>query len=146
MISDPSAPAMASDEGSSLGTSHHSIGKSGLRETLPADEHILKTKDFREAYRNGRSIRRESFVMYCRPNGLGRRRIGFSISSRSIKLAVRRNRIRRCFKEAYRKARRRLAGDVDIVIVVKRDPGKSYTCDQYEKIFRHLTKGHGILS
>jgi len=115
-------------------------------EKFPAGEHILKTKDFREVYRNGRSVRRESFLMYCRPNGLGRRRIGFSISSRSVKRAVRRNRIRRCFKEAYRKARRRLVGDVDIVIVVKRDPGKNYTYDQYEKAFWHLTKGHGILS
>jgi len=115
-------------------------------EKFPADEHILKTKDFREAYRNGRSIRRESFVMYCRPNSLGRRRIGFSISSRSVKLAVRRNRIRRCFKEAYRKARLRLAGNVDIVIVVKKDPGKGYTYEQYEKAFWHLAKGHGIIS
>jgi len=115
-------------------------------ESFPKTEHILKTREFREIYNNGRSFRRDQFVFYCRPNGLGRRRIGFSISSRNVKLAVRRNRIRRMFKEIYRKVRPQLIDCIDMVIVARRDPGKKFGCEDYRKIFDLAVKNLGIIS
>jgi len=124
----------------------HSVGEDGLRENFPKTEHILKTKEFREIYKNSRSFRRDPFVFYCRPNGLSRRRIGFSISSRNIKLATRRNKIRRMFKEIYRKSRLRLAAGIDIVIIARRDPGKEFGYEDYRKAFDLAAKFLGIMS
>lgn len=115
-------------------------------ESFPKTEHILKTKEFSQIYKSSRSFRRDQFVFYCRPNGLGRRRIGFSISSRNVRLATRRNRVRRMFKEIYRKARPRLADGVDIVIVARRDPGKKFGYEDYRKIFDLAIKNLGIIS
>ncbi len=114
-------------------------------ERFPKEEHILKTRDFREIYSNGRSVRREFIVMYCRPNDLARRRIGFSISSRSVKLASRRNRIKRCFREVYRKSKDKLADGIDMVLIVKRDPGAKYSYQDFLKVFEQLARAQGIM-
>lgn len=112
--------------------------------SLPKKEHILKTKDFTEIYKKGRSFRRDFCILYCRPNGLGHRRIGFSISSRNIKRATRRNRIRRVFREVYRNGRAGLANGIDMVFVVRKDPGKEFGYEDYKRSFDLMTKGLGI--
>ncbi len=57
-------------------------------EKIGKDEHILKSKDFRAVYKNGRSVKKAGFVLVVSGNGLGHNRLGFSISSSSIKRAV----------------------------------------------------------
>lgn len=83
-------------------------------------EHILKTKDYRAVYRKGPSIKQGPLVLSYLPNGLAHSRIGFSISSRNVKLASRRNRTRRLFREAYRKNRGSIKMGFDLVFIVKR--------------------------
>jgi ribonuclease P protein component len=83
-------------------------------------EHILKSKDYRAVYRKGPSIKQGPLVLSYLPNGLKHSRIGFSISSRSVKRASRRNRTRRLFREAYRKNKGSIKMGFDLVFIVKR--------------------------
>lgn len=114
--------------------------------TLRKHEHIIKTKDFRAVYRKGRSARKGGFVLCYLPNALAHNRIGFSISSSVVKLSSIRNRIRRLFREVYRKNKAAVRGAHDIVIVVRRNPGKKLAYDWAESLFFDIVKEAGLLA
>lgn len=85
-------------------------------------DHLLKTKDFDRVYKKGRSCRGDFLVLYHLPNTEGHCRIGFSISSRKVRLATARNRLRRLLREAFRKHKYLLSPGHDLVVVVYRLP------------------------
>ncbi len=72
------------------------------------------------------------------PNDLEYSRLGFSIGSRNIKLATSRNRIRRLFREAYRRNKSKIKIGVDIVLIVRKDTHDSLTYDTAELTFIKL--------
>lgn len=108
-------------------------------------EHLLKTKDFREVYKKGRSAKAGAVHLYCLPNGLGRARIGFSIPSRVVKRANARNRIRRLFREAFRHNKSVLAGGIDMIVVLKAALPKTAMLADAEKIFLKLAGQAGAI-
>ena len=124
---------MSSDPADSLSDEH-----------FPKQEHVLKTKDFRVVYKKGLSVKSGPFVLYCMANGLGHNRIGFSISSRNIKLSTVRNRIRRLFREVYRRSRPALKQGSDIVIIIRRGLPEQTSYKEAEAIFLKLTTRAGI--
>jgi len=93
-------------------------------EKFRKSEHLLKSKQFSVVYKKGRSYRSDYLVAYCLPNDTGITRIGFSISSKKIRLAVTRNRLRRIIREVFRKIKKNLRPGQDIVIVVVRAPAQ----------------------
>jgi ribonuclease P protein component len=109
-------------------------------ERLLKKERLIKTSDFRKVYNKGGSFTSELFVLKILPNTLNLNRIGFSISSRSIKKAFRRNRIRRLFREVFRKNKKELKKGFDIVLVVRKDPGVNFSYKETEDIFLRLSK------
>lgn len=111
--------------------------------SFPKKEHLLTSKDFRAAYKSGRSVRRGGFVLYSLPNTLGHDRIGFSISSSVIKRANLRNRIRRLVREAYRRNKARMKCGNDLVLVVRRSPGKKVSYGWAEALFLSMIKDCG---
>ena len=114
--------------------------------TLRKHEHILKTKDFRAAYRKGGSARRGGFVLYCLPNARTHNRIGFSISSSVVKLSSIRNRIRRVFREVYRKRKAGMKPAFDMVVVVRKNPGKKILYEWIESVFLAMAREAGLLA
>ena len=60
-------------------------------------------------------------VVYVAGNDAGRTRLGLSVGRR-IGPAVRRNRIKRLLREAFRLSRPELPAEMDLVLVVKPDP------------------------
>ena len=114
-------------------------------EKLGKREHILKPREFSAVYKKGRSFKKNGFVLCVLPNGLPHSRLGFSIGSANVKRATIRNRIRRLFREIYRKNRAALKSTVDMVLVVRRSPGKKFLYKEAEKSFYALTKEAGIL-
>ena len=101
------------------------------------NEHILKSRDYRSVYKKGLSVKQGPLVLCYIPNGLEHSRIGFSISSRNVKQAVRRNRARRLFREVYRKNKSAIKKGLDLVLVVKRSlPEKMMYRDAEEALFK----------
>lgn len=115
-------------------------------ERFRKNEHLLKSKEFDRVYKKGLAGRAEGVVLYCLPNSLGRNRLGFSIGSKKVELATSRNRIRRLFREAYRKVKGNLNAGFDIVIVVRRDLHKSLTYKSAESILLKLAKDTGLIT
>jgi len=115
-------------------------------ETFGKRERLLKSKDFGRVYKKGISFKKDSVILYCLPSGLEHNRLGFSIASKNIRLATRRNKIRRLFKEAYRRRKKDLNKGFDLVIIVKRDPGKTVSRKEIEEMFLALAKGAKILA
>lgn len=113
-------------------------------ESFKKKEHILKSKDFRRVYKTGRSQRAGFIAVYCAKNGLEHNRIGFSISARSIKRASSRNRIRRLFREAYRKTKKSFKPGFDIVLIVKREPEKIISYQDAESLLLRPVKTLGV--
>lgn len=108
-------------------------------------EHILKSADFARVYKKGRSARKNSAILYSFTNGLDYNRVGFSISSRNVKKASSRNRMRRLFRESYRLRKKDLKTGFDMVLVLKKEMPKTVSYKTVEDIFLALTANAGIL-
>lgn len=69
---------------------------------------------------------RKHVVIYCRRNKLGYNRLGLTVSAK-LACAVKRNRIKRLFREAYRLNEDKFADGIDLVLVARvRAVGASY--------------------
>ena len=88
-------------------------------ESLPKFEMLTKNYQFKKVYNNGKSIANRLVVLYYLRKDQDQRRIGFSVSKK-IGKAVTRNRIKRTFKEVYRKNKYRLIDNVDLFIIARR--------------------------
>ena len=109
-------------------------------ERFSKKEHLLKSKDFNKVYKRGLAGRAEGVLLYSLANSLGHNRLGFSIGSKNIKRATSRNRIRRLFKEVYRKLKGKLKNGFDIVIVVRKDISAAISYDSATTTFLKLAK------
>ena len=114
-------------------------------EAFSKQERLIKTKDFRKVYRDGRSYKAGFVVLRLLPNAASTNRVGFSISAKSVKRAFRRNRIKRLFREAYRRNKNVLKKGLDIVFVVRRDAKEGFSYAEAQRIFLDLSKQAGIL-
>lgn len=108
-------------------------------------ERLLKSKDFRNVYTKGCKVSVGGTAICWLENALGHNRLGFSISSRSFKLAAARNRIRRLFREVYRLKKTELRPGFDLVLVVKRGFNKSSHYTEAEGLFEELIKRAGLV-
>ncbi len=114
-------------------------------ECFAKQERLIKTKDFRKVYKDGRSYKAGFLILKLLPNAAPINRVGFSISAKSIKRALRRNRIKRLFREAYRKNKKILKRGFDIVFVVRRDFKENFSYAEAERLLLVLSKQGGIL-
>lgn len=115
-------------------------------ETLKKTEHILKSRDFRTVYNKGRAVRKSGFVFSVLRNGLGYNRLGFSISSAIVKLACTRNRIRRLTREFYRKNKESFKAGYDMVLVVRKNPGKRLLYADMASLFISMARDAGVMA
>ena len=73
-------------------------------------------RDISRAYREGRRARGHVLVIVGAPNGLGHPRLALSVGKKIWKSAVKRNRVRRVFREAFRLSARDLP-PLDYVLI-----------------------------
>lgn len=73
---------------------------------------------FRRLYRRGTSSANAHFVIYCRPNGTARNRVGLTVSGK-LGGAVQRNKLRRRLREIYRLHESEFAAGWDFIIVAR---------------------------
>jgi len=100
-------------------------------------EHLRRPADFQAVYDRRRSAADGTLVVYARENGLAHSRVGLSVSKK-FGSAVRRNRIRRLLREAYRLTKEDLPGGYDLVLIPR--PLDDYDLDDIRQSLAKLTK------
>jgi ribonuclease P protein component len=80
------------------------------------NEHVRRPADFKRTYDCRRSVSNAFMIVYAAPNGLAHNRVGLSVS-RKYGGAVRRNRLRRLYREAYRLSRTGMPTGLDLILI-----------------------------
>lgn len=111
------------------------------RNTLPPRARIRSGSDFRRIFDLRRRASDRLLTLYMAPNNCGFNRLGMAVS-RHFGNAVRRNRVKRLIREAFRHLRHELPGPADWVIIPKpgQSPGLSDLKHSIRKLARHLGK------
>jgi ribonuclease P protein component len=89
-------------------------------ERFPWRQRIVKSSDFRAIYDKGRKFDAGKFVLFGRPNELGYHRLGLTVS-RKVGNAVVRNRVKRLFREVFRKSSAGIPCHYDLVVNARRE-------------------------
>lgn len=84
--------------------------------TFRPHEHLRRPSDFRRVYARRRSVSDRWLIVYACENGLAYLRLGLSVS-RKVGGAVRRNRLRRLYREAFRLTRPEMPTGLDLVLI-----------------------------
>jgi ribonuclease P protein component len=79
-------------------------------------EHLRRPSDFRRVYERRRSASDDWLIVYACENGLPHLRLGLSVS-RKVGNAVRRNRLKRLYREAFRLTRHDMPTGLDLVLI-----------------------------
>lgn len=81
-------------------------------------EHLRRPIDFQRVYSRRRSVSDNILIVYAAPNDKDYNRLGLSVS-RKYGPAVRRNRLRRLYREAYRLTRHTMPKGLDLILIPK---------------------------
>lgn len=87
------------------------------RLTFPKAARVKSKKDFGRAYGRGNRARGQWLTVCVCANGLEQSRLGLSVGKRVWKSAVRRNRVRRVFREAFRHVLPELPPGIDVILI-----------------------------
>ena len=87
----------------------------GVTGRLRRPERLTTGAEFQALFQRGKRVERPSMIVLWRASD-GPRRAGFAVG-RQIRGAVRRNRVRRRLREAYRAARDAAPAGVDVVVI-----------------------------
>ena len=101
-------------------------------------ESLKKNDDFKRCYRTGRSYANRLLALYVCANGLGRNRVGISVSKK-VGNSVVRHRITRLIRESYRLHEDVFHSGWDMVVVARvRAADAAYR--EIESALLHLTR------
>lgn len=90
------------------------MGEGQMRHTVSLKENHL----FRRLYAKGKSAASPALAVYVRPNHHRQNRLGITVGTKVGK-AVRRNKVRRRIREAYRIHEDRISPGWDVVVVAR---------------------------
>ncbi len=90
-----------------------------LREGFPRQYRIVRGSDFRAIYKTGLKLNSERFVLFGRENHRNHHRLGMTVS-RKVGGAVVRNRVKRLFREIFRRSTADLPNHFDLIVNARR--------------------------
>ncbi len=100
--------------------------------SFSADDRVKQRRDFeRLLSARCKSSDRSVMVLAC-PNGLTRARLGIAVAKKQVRLAVKRNRLKRRVREFFRHHKAKLVGFDTLVIV--RKPASELTGTQFHDL------------
>src|SRR5580765_1395254 len=107
-------------------------------------EHLRSPADFRKVYARRCAASDAWLLVQACPNGLPFSRLGLSVS-RKFGNAVRRNRLRRLYREAFRLTRAQMPVGLDLVLIPRRseDPPLVTLTNVLPKLVRQATRKLG---
>ena len=105
-------------------------------------ESLKKNKDFQNVYKNGKSLANSCLVMYVKENGLGKNRVGISVSKK-VGNSIVRHRLTRLIREGYRLSEEYFRCGIDM-IVIARTSAKEKNYHEIKSALIHLGKLHKI--
>jgi ribonuclease P protein component len=108
------------------------------REGFPRHQRIVRGSDYRLIYGGGLKFNSESLVLFARPSNLDYPRLGITVS-RKIGGAVVRNRVKRVFREVFRRSCADLPNHFDFVVNAKR-PSANAAYSQLRAEFLHAVR------
>ena len=85
---------------------------------------LKATEDFKRIQSKGKRVRSRCLALTYLSNGTDDIRLGISVSIRTAKAAVRRNRLKRVVRERFRAITPKIAPGYDYVIAIIVDPGQ----------------------
>ena len=108
-------------------------------ERFPRNERIVRGVEYRSIYSSGTKLHSERFVLFSRVNGLTHHRLGITVS-RKVGGAVVRNRIKRLFREVFRKSKTEIPHHLDLVLNAKRECAEAEYKDLREEFLCAVRK------
>jgi ribonuclease P protein component len=91
-----------------------------MDERLRPIERIRRQKDFSELYRRGRRLKSRYFHLVFQPNGLEYSRMAVVVSKKVGKATVR-NRVKRRFRELFRRNKDLLGKPCDLIFIAQKE-------------------------
>jgi ribonuclease P protein component len=91
-------------------------------EKFPRSVRIVRPSDYQNIYKTGYKIHSSHFVLFSRGNDLGHCRLGIP-ASRKVGGAVVRNRVKRLFREIFRRSQDQIPDRFDMVVNAKSSCG-----------------------
>ena len=105
---------------------------------------LNRNEQFLQVYKKGKRTYHRNFTLHFLPNQLETNRLGIKAGKKLAK-AVRRNRVRRLIKEAYRLLQPDIATGYDLVIVAKDSCLLADSLDETMAALHHLFKHARLL-
>lgn len=87
-------------------------------------QRLKKNSEFKTVFSCGESVATRGFVLYRRNNQTGKNRVGF-VASKRLGNAVKRNRVKRLMREAFRLHAKNIKQGYDMVFIA-RQPSAGY--------------------
>jgi ribonuclease P protein component len=109
-----------------------------MNERLTPLERIRKKSDFASLYRDGSRLRGRYFTLVFRGNGLGHSRLAV-VASRKVGPAIVRNRVKRRFRELFRRNKALLGAPLDLIVVSRPEAGAAAWSDLRDSYLSSLT-------
>lgn len=106
-------------------------------------ESLKKNDQFREVYKNGRSLANKYLVIYVLENNLEINRLGISVSKK-VGNSVVRHHLARLIRESYRLHEDMFNSGLDIVVVARKSAA-SISYHDMESDLLHLFRLHKII-
>lgn len=104
---------------------------------FPQEVRIRKSRDYASVYAGQNKAGDQRLLIFAIRNAAGLTRCGLSVSKKNGN-AVRRNRIKRLLREAFRLTRHELPPGLDLILIPRQI--EVPTLAEYQESLRHLTK------